>query len=404
MEKLTCDDFIFFAVLLLTAVVTFSTGASSVAVGIGAAALIYKIVREKKIPPIPDEILKLFFVYLSLEFMIAFGSIDFLHSIREFFGEIHRLLPFVFALMVIKNRRHMIFFAVAFLISCYVNDVYSLYQRYNEIYELYYGRVTGFLHNPNMLANFQLAQFPMLIFFIVRKEFPRWIKILSIVASLEKILVLIFTLTRGAWISAIIVGITFVILDRNAWKFLGVAIFILGGIFFSSATLQDRFESLSTMDFGSARERKLMWQSSINMIIDYPLHGVGQEMFGRIYNDRYISPDAWERPDPNSKGHTHPHNNFLKAATEGGLIGIAAFVILHGYFLKQAWKFYREDRRNFIGTILILLIIGLQLGGITETNLNQTPILREYWLSIGFLFAVKNFSCDDTSETEKILD
>ena len=121
---------------------------------------------------------------------------------------------------------------MAFLISCYVNDVYSLYQRYNEIYELYYGRVTGFLHNPNMLANFQLAQFPMLIFFIVRKEFPRWIKILSIVASLEKILVLIFTLTRGAWISAIIVGITFVILDRNAWKFLGVAILILGGIFF----------------------------------------------------------------------------------------------------------------------------------------------------------------------------
>lgn len=389
MRAIQTDDLIFFAMILLTITVTFATGVASVAVGIGGVALIYRIYKDKKIPPeIDDEILKIFFIYLSLEFMIAIGSIDPINSFREFGGEIHRLLPIFFALISITNPRRLQIFAIAFLISCLVNDCYAFYQHF----ELEMERIVGFAKNPNMLSSFQLAQLPMLIFFATRKNFPIAIRILSILVALGKIFILIFTWTRGAWIALLICGIVFVILDRRAMKFFGIAALLFITMFSFNSKLQDRLETLSDFEFATTRERKLMWNSTLNIIIDYPLHGIGQSMFERMYNSEYISPDAWERPDENGKGHTQPHNNFLKATCEGGIIGLAGFIILHGYFFKRAWKIYRDDSSSIsIGTILILILLGIQIEGFTDTNLNQTPIVREYFLLIGTLLAAEKF-------------
>ena len=380
---------IFFALILLTATATFATGIASVAVGIGAVALIYQIYRDKKIPPeIDNEILKIFFIYLSLEFMIAIGSIDPISSFREFGGEIHRLLPIFFALISVTNFQRLKIFAIAFLISCLVNDCYAFYQHF----ELKMERIVGFAKNPNMLSSFQLAQLPMLIFFATRQNFPIPIRILSILVALGKIFILIFTWTRGAWIAILICGIVFIILDRRALKFFGIVALIFITMFSFNSKLQDRLETLSDFEFATTRERKLMWNSTLNIIIDYPFHGIGQNMFEKVYNSEYISPDAWERPDENGKGHTHPHNNFLKATCEGGIIGLIGFIILHGYFFKRAWKFHRKDQNSIsICTILILILLGIQIEGLTETNLNQTPIVREYFLLIGTLLAAEKF-------------
>lgn len=385
MEKIRSDDIIFFALILLTATVTFSTGIASVAVGIGAIFLIRKYLQKKRIPPeIDSEILRVFFVYLSLEFMIAFGSLDPIESFREFGGEIHRLLPIFFALISITSENRLKIFSIAFLISCLVSDCFAFYQHF----ELEMERAIGFAKNPNMLASFQMVQLPMAIFFATRKNFPIPIRILSTLISIEKLFVLIFTWTRGAWIALLICGIVFVILNRRALKFFGIALAIFGITFALDAKLQDRLETLSDLEFATTRERKLMWGSTLDIIVDYPLHGIGQSMFGRMYNSEYISPEAWERPDENGKGHTQPHNNFLKAASEGGILGLAGFVILHGYFFRRAWLIRREDRDSIqTGTILILLLLGIQIEGLTDTNLNQTPIVREYWLSIGTLLA-----------------
>ena len=380
---------IFFAMILMTATTTFATGIASVAVGIGTVALTYRIYKDKKIPPeIDDEILKIFFMYLSLEFMVALGSIDPIKSFREFGGEVHRLLPIFFALISITNPRRLQIFAIAFLISCLMNDCYAFYQHFH----LEINRVTGLTRHPTLLSSLQLAQIPMLIFFATRKIFPMPIRILSILTVIGKVFVLMFTLTRGAVVALLICGIVFVILDRRAVKFFGIVILILIMAFELNPQIQNRLETLSDMEFATTRERKLMWNSAFDMFIDYPLHGIGQSMFEKMYNSEYISPDAWERPDENGKGHTHPHNNFFKVTCEGGILGLSGFIILHGYFFSRAWKINREDSDSIsVGIILFILILGVHLEGLTDTNLIQTPILREYWLSIGTLLAAEKF-------------
>ena len=135
-----------------------------------------------------------------------------------------------------------------------------------------------------------------------------------------------------------------------------------------------------------------MWKSAAEIFSDYPLTGVGQKMFFKAYNEQYISPEAKERPNDKNPGHTQPHNNFLNAAAEGGIIGLAAFIGLYAYFF---WKFFTQFKRekNFIfgaGMTAFLILAGLQLEGLTDTNMNQVPIMREFWLLAGTLLAAES--------------
>ena len=86
------------------------------------------------------------------------------------------------------------------------------------------------------------------------------------------------------------------------------------------------------------------------------------------------------------RGHTHPHSNIFKNLSEGGLLGIIAFIILHGYFFRKLYILYRHEN-SYSGLVAFLILLGLQLEGLTDTNMNQVPIMREYWLLTGIFLS-----------------
>ena len=160
----------------------------------------------------------------------------------------------------------------------------------------------------------------------------------------------------------------------------------------TSPKIQDRLSTITDTRFQSNIERVLMWQAAAEIFGDYPLLGVGQKMFFEAYNGQYLPAEAKERPEVIGGGHTHPHNNFLHRASEGGIVGLAAFIGLFAYF---AWKFFTQYRRekNFqfgAGMTALLILAGLLLEGLTDTNMNQVPIMREFWLLAGTLIAAEN--------------
>ena len=135
-----------------------------------------------------------------------------------------------------------------------------------------------------------------------------------------------------------------------------------------------------------------MWKAAAEIFYDYPISGVGQKMYVNAYNKYYITKEARERPGETNEGHTQPHNNFLQRASEGGLLGLMSFIGLYAYFF---WKFFIQFKRekNFsfgAGMTAILILAGLQLEGLTDTNMNQVPIMREFWLLAGTLLAAEN--------------
>lgn len=60
-----------------------------------------------------------------------------------------------------------------------------------------------------------------------------------------------------------------------------------------------------------------LWRSSLNMIAEHPVWGVGLDNFLYEYRGRYIMDSAWQEPNLN-----HPHNLVLDFATRLGLLGL----------------------------------------------------------------------------------
>lgn len=391
-KKFSLDSAMYGVVLLLAFAAPLSTAAASIAVGLGTLFIIVNYLRTKTFPQFDTNILEVLAVYMVCQVIIAGTSWEPVTSFREVFGELHRLFPLVFAMTFIKNRRQLCGVLIVSLLAMLINDAAGLYQ-YFAIDE---PRAFGFSHTPTFYGSFMLIQIPLMIF-MSRLEFlpPLW-KGLAVFGAGLSLICLVLSMTRGAWLAFVVVALMFLAMEKNYRRVAvkicaGLAIvFVIVALF--SPKIQDRLSTMVNAKFQSNTERVLMWQSAADIFEDYPICGVGQKMFFEAYNKHYISDEARERPGEIGRGHTHPHNNFLHRASEGGIVGLAAFVGLYAYFF---WKFYTQYKREkniplSAGLTALLILAGLQLEGLTDTNMNQVPIMREFWLLAGTLIAAEN--------------
>ncbi len=392
LPKISLDSTMYWVVLLLALTVPLSTAAASIAVGLGTLFIIVWSVRHKKLPPFDVNILEVLAVYFVLQFFIALMSWEPMISLREVVGEVHRFFPLIFALTFIKRREQLCGVLIASLVAFLINDAVGIYQYFVAGEP----RAYGLNHTPTFFGSFMLMQIPLLIFITQLESLPTlWRRLAVFVAGLS-LICLVLSMTRGSWLAFIVVVLIFVALEKKyrrltAKIFAGLAIlFLIVALF--SPKIQDRLSTFTNTNFQSNTERVLMWKSAGEIFYDYPIYGVGQKMFFNAYNGYYITHEARERSGKGMRGHTHPHNNLLHRASEGGLIGLAAFIGLYVYFF---WKFFNQFKRekNFAfgaGITALLILAGLQLEGLTDTNMNQVPIMREFWLLAGTLLAAEN--------------
>ena len=390
-RKFSIDSAMYKVLLLLAFATPLSTAAASIAVGAGVLFLIVHRLRTKAWPQFDASLSEVLAVYLVCQIFIASTSWNVPISLREVVGEAHRFLPLIFALTFIKRRAQLCGVLIASLLAMLINDAAGIYQYFvlNE------PRAFGLSHSPTFYGSFMLIQFPLMIF-IARLDFmPTAVRNLAILGAGLSLICLVLSMTRGAWLAFVAVAVIFVVLEKNyrraaATICAGLAI-VFVAVTLMSPKIQDRLSTLVNANFQSNTERVLMWKSAVEMFKDYPLCGVGQTMFVVAYNEQYISDEARERPGEIGRGHSHPHNNLLHRASEGGLIGLASFVGLYAYFF---WKFFTQYRREKkfplgAGLTAVLILAGLQFEGLTDTNMNQVPIMREFWLLAGTLLAAE---------------
>ena len=391
LPKISLDSAMYQVVLLLALAVPLSTAVASIAVGIGTLFIIVWFVRNKTLPQFDSNILEVLAVYLVFQIFIAATSWEPANSFREVFGELHRFFPLIFAMTFIKKREQLCGVLIATLLATLINDAAGIWQYFIKGEP----RAFGFNHTPTFYGSFMLMQLPITIY-IARLEIlsPLWRRLATLAAGLS-LICLVLSMTRGAWLAFVMVVLIFVLLEKK-YRLLtakicaGLAVAFLI-VAMMSPQIQDRLTTMTSTKFQSNTERILMWKAAAEIFSDYPIYGVGQKMYFNAYNYYYIPHEARERPGIIGDGHTHPHNNFLHRASEGGLMGLAAFIGLYAYFF---WKFFTQYRREKIpfgaGMTAILILAGLQLEGLTDTNMNQVPIMREFWLLAGTLIAAED--------------
>jgi O-antigen ligase len=133
---------------------------------------------------------------------------------------------------------------------------------------------------------------------------------------------------------AIILGVpasllTIGILAGGRWLWASVAAVAVAGLAAIPLLQLPRFASLLDTQGGSTLFRLKLWRSTLTMIRDHPLLGVGLDNFLYAYRGRYILPTAWQEPDL-----SHPHNFLLDHMARLGMLGAAAGIWIQAAFWR----------------------------------------------------------------------
>lgn len=400
----------FYLVLAMSATAYLSTGA--VSVGIAASSLVFLGQRyfTGKWPYVDKKIASVIGIYIAVNYLIAALSIAPSVSLRQVGSDVYRFFPFFFAAAHVRTRKQLWQVLLAFGISVFVDNLVALSQFFGGLQnaDVQAGKtwmhVHGLISSSTFFSSLLLLSLPVSCLGCTRREFPRYGRFFFAGLFAFSCILLILCRSRGGWVA--FAGTLFIafFMDARLRKAclkiaaaVACAFAVLATIVYPSFML--RLSSIAdTTKNESNLQRIWMWQASVDIWKDYPIHGTGQDTFGLVYtkDSKYIRPKAI--PFGN------PHNNFFKALSESGIIGVLASCALHAYFLCRLWQLHRLQRGNTImtfGAAGILMLTAIVLGGLTDTTMNQHKIMRTYWLLLGIMFAGAHIETEqDTSERD----
>ncbi|MCD6216995.1 O-antigen ligase family protein [bacterium] len=156
---------------------------------------------------------------------------------------------------------------------------------------------------------------------------------------------LVFTLSRGAWIAALLAALLLLILLglKKAYNRTGVktasivlvvillaAVFIGGKSFFEPVFL--RIVSFTAAEDFSMQGRENFYSGAVEIFKDNKLTGIGLGAFGYVYPQYQKDPRFYARD---------PHSFYLRLLSEGGLFGIIIILHILWCYFHVLKKFFR---------------------------------------------------------------
>lgn len=333
------------------------------------------IIKNKKYRFENNRIILPFFIFILSILLSGIGSwhkdiID-----NKF---IYSFIFFIIVINEIKEKKDLVLIMKFLLLSIIVMNFYGFYQY------MFIGlnRVSGF----GTSLSFGLFQAIIVIFILIYifwGKIELKYKISLLFLGFISFMNLIFSQTRGAWLSFIIV-----LFILGIYKSKKIFIFIIISTLLLLIILPNpyinRFMSSFNLEYNLKTNRSnsirlSLWKTAIEMYKDHPVNGVGLDNFKKYYVDGYAVKGI--RP------FDHTHNNLLNFAAELGTLGLVSFIYLMFIVFKQIYLNYKKEEKIniklfYFASLMTFLIY--QLHGLTEYNLGDTESLHFFW----FLIAV----------------
>lgn len=379
---------IFTTVILTIGFLMFSKALTNIGVGLVIIGLMIEVHKNKSDlfkslkDMILDSKLYLFFVigmliWWMISALYGYNEIKSQHIVYNYlkwFGIVYIIAVIVKGAKIL-NEKYLVYTMHAVGVFIFFNLGYLVFIEGSKVpYAVGIG-------NPNATAAILIMILPFLIFTNYLSGIYKKVSVfLTIVA-------LILTGSRGGMIAFVILLIYGVVIYSKGKNMINlkidlkkiISIILLFVCFFavdSKMKIISDFRGIGNIcnqiNSGEVRdERLLLWKSSVEIIKDYPIVGIGLGNFNDVYNkEGYISEKARE-PRLSS-----PHNIFLHLGVETGLIGAFLFISLVMYQLITSYIYRNKEQFIMAGHLAVL---GMCVHGLVDYSFMGRGYYQMYW-------------------------
>lgn len=235
-------------------------------------------------------------------------------------------------------------------------------------------RVFSTWENPNILAGYLDVVLAIVfgLFCTLDDKKTRWI--LGGFFCLAAVC-LAMTYARGACLSiAVVIAGYGLLKDR---RILLACVLVAAIILTLDTALADRLLSVFNQMDTSSEMRLALWESTLAMVMDHPLLGIGWGAYWMVYPnyDFYINDAAVKI--------VHAHNMYLNFAAEIGVFGFFSFMVFFfGILWRALFSAKRREEKLLNGLMLGigLAVLSIALNGLTDYVLFNIESSMFFWL------------------------
>lgn len=151
-------------------------------------------------------------------------------------------------------------------------------------------------------------------------------------------------------VPAAVAAVLLVIYRRRAVPWL-IALLIIGVLAFALlASTSDRFARALDFSQGTNFFRLRLWESTLDVLADHPVTGLGLDQFLYTFRGTYIRPDAWQEPNL-----SHPHNILLDFWVRLGIGGVLLLITTLAILARQLRRVHVPHSALFAGLVGALI-------------------------------------------------
>lgn len=238
-----------------------------------------------------------------------------------------------------------------------------------------YGRLIGTMGTPRVGNLLSLAlPLALIAAFASPSLHKGWRRTLLAVGLTSPALYLLaYSKTRSGWFGfgAAVMAMIWLRYGWKAfWALLAACTFVVALATPSNIT----WESLTTDN------RWEIWQAAVNVFLAHPLLGAGINTFGDAYGQLGITLSIGPIP--------HPHNIYLQALAETGLVGfVVLLAVLFGSLACMTFPLWRRRAMPADPRFLMTLAPAAAWAGYMVTAISAHDFFRTWWL--GYALAVQ---------------
>ncbi len=354
-----------------------SVSFSHIFLAISIFSFLYLVIKRKEKIKINRAFI-LLLVFSFFEIISTILSIDF----RTSFKDLKEILLFFIVpltLNLTKKKEDFKTFNYALSFAIFLSFILSVLE--------YSGIITGRERASGFLSHYMTQSGILMLFSILSLSMTffekRKRRLLWLFLFLISIFSLILTMTRSAWIGAIL-GLAIITILFKPKLLIFFIIFAIIIAFLSPESVKKRFISTFDPKDETVKERIYMAKGGLKIILKYPIFGTGLDT-AKIAYKKFKPPEAI-RDVP------HLHSNILQI---GGELGIPALTVWLLFILfsfidnYKIWKISHEKFTKFSGLVGAGVIVSFFVAGLFEFNFGDSEVKMLFLYLITYPFALK---------------